>query len=67
VLYGSVKSVYRKFMISVVDNGANFLGYVLIQSAPETRDGFSNLKTSLPATRRFYTDSHRAQCCSEFS
>jgi hypothetical protein len=30
-------------------------------------DDFWNLKTSLPATLRFHTDSHRAQCCSEFS
>jgi hypothetical protein len=30
-------------------------------------DCFWNLKTSLPATRRFHTDSHRAQCCLEFS
>jgi hypothetical protein len=30
-------------------------------------DGFWNLKNSLPATRRFHTDSHRAQCCLEFS
>jgi hypothetical protein len=29
-------------------------------------DGFWNLKTSLPATRRFHTDSC-AQCCLEFS
>jgi len=30
-------------------------------------NGFWNLKTSLPAMRRFRTDSHRAQCCLEFS
>jgi hypothetical protein len=34
---------------------------------PETPDGFLNLKTSLPAMQRFHTDSHRAQCCLEFS
>jgi hypothetical protein len=30
-------------------------------------DGFWNLKASLPATRRFHTDNHRAQCCLVFS
>jgi hypothetical protein len=30
-------------------------------------DGLWSLKTSLPATRRSLTDSHRAQCCLEFS
>jgi hypothetical protein len=36
---------------------------IRIQSASETPDGFRNLKTSLPATQRFHTDIHRAQCC----
>jgi len=40
---------------------------MLIQDAPETPDGFWNLKTSLPATQNFHTDSHRAQCCLKFS
>jgi hypothetical protein len=38
-----------------------------LQSAPETPHGFRNLKTSLPATRRFHTDSHYAEWLFEFS
>jgi hypothetical protein len=30
-------------------------------------DGFWNLKTNFPATRRFHTDSHRVQCYLEFN
>jgi len=37
------------------------------QDAPQTPNGFWNLKPSLPATRHFHTDSHCAQCCLEFS
>jgi len=39
----------------------------LVQGAPETSDGFWNLKTSLPATQHFHTDNHCSQCCLEFS
>jgi hypothetical protein len=41
-------------------------GFSNIQDAPETSDGFRNLETSLPTTRRSRTNSHPAQCCLEF-
>jgi hypothetical protein len=41
-------------------------GRQVILSAPENLTVFLNLKTSLPAMRRFHTDTHRTQCCLEF-
>lgn len=58
---------YCNTKLKLTTLGWNTKLYSYIQGAPKTPQGFWNLKTSVPVTRRFHTNRHHVQWCLEFS